>query len=164
MMCLEGIQRPIGISDHSNPSLSADQDSHVRRSVAGLHCVFRRIEDLNGVVYEPAHEFLIGAGERSLNVFYRAVTLSGSAASPRVRGSTPLKAPRGARTPACSIDTRVDVRRRRDESRRCRLRVCATGRLHHLSFGPAGPWSLPCGRGSVFSFVLYGPAGPLPYN
>jgi len=80
MMCLKGIQRPIGIGHHSNPSLSADQNGHFRRSVAGTHCVFRRIEDLNGVVDEPAHKSLIGTVEWSLNVFYlgrRTLTLQG---------------------------------------------------------------------------------------
>jgi len=37
--------------------------------VAGSHSIFRRIEDLNGVVDEPAHKILIGTGCRSLNVF-----------------------------------------------------------------------------------------------
>jgi hypothetical protein len=70
MMCLKGIQRPIRIGHHSNSPLGADQDGHFRRSVAGTHCVFRRIEDLNGVVDEPAHRILIGMEERSLKLFY----------------------------------------------------------------------------------------------
>jgi|HubBroStandDraft_5_1064220.scaffolds.fasta_scaffold133518_2 hypothetical protein len=88
MMCLEGVQRPIGISHHSDPSFSADQDGHVRRSVAGLHCVFRRIEDLNGVVDEPAHEFLIGTVKRTLNVFYGAAMYGRklSLAQPAIHG------------------------------------------------------------------------------
>ena len=35
MMCLERIQRPIRVGHHSNPSLSADQDGHFRRRIAG---------------------------------------------------------------------------------------------------------------------------------
>jgi hypothetical protein len=69
MMCLERIERPIGIGHHSNPSLSADQDGHFGRCVARSRRIFRRIEDLNGVVYESAHDFLIGTEQATLNVF-----------------------------------------------------------------------------------------------
>jgi len=37
--------------------------------VAGSDGIFRRIEDLNGVVYESAHDFLIGTEQTTLNVF-----------------------------------------------------------------------------------------------
>jgi hypothetical protein len=38
--------------------------------VAASHSIFRRIEDLDGVVYEAAHKTLIGTGARSLKLFY----------------------------------------------------------------------------------------------
>ena len=47
---LEGIQRPIGIGHHANPTLGGDENGHVRGSVAGLDSAFGGIQDLRGVV------------------------------------------------------------------------------------------------------------------
>ena len=72
MVCLERIQGPIGIGHHSDPSLSANQDGHLGRLVAGSGGIFRCIEDLRRVVHEPAHKILIGTLEASLKIFYPA--------------------------------------------------------------------------------------------
>jgi hypothetical protein len=60
-----------------------------------------------------------------------------------------LKTPRGARTLACCIETRLDVR-----PTPRRVSAQQTESLRHpgvfMTFGgPAGPWELPDGRGSA---------------
>ena len=47
---LEGVQRPIRIGHHANPSLGGDENGHVRGSVAGLDSALRGFQDLRGVV------------------------------------------------------------------------------------------------------------------
>ncbi len=56
---LQGFQWPVGIGHHANP-LRGHEDGHVRGSVAGLHNVFGGVENLDRVVYKPAHNSLIG--------------------------------------------------------------------------------------------------------
>jgi hypothetical protein len=49
-MGLQGIQRPIGIGQHVNPSLGGDENGHVRGSVAALDSALGSVQDLHGVV------------------------------------------------------------------------------------------------------------------
>jgi capsid protein len=82
VMRLERVQRPIRIGQHVNPSLGGDENGHVRGSVAGLDSAFSSIQDLHRVVYESAHNSLIEATSRCLNLFRALVLLTPLARDP----------------------------------------------------------------------------------
>ena len=75
MLRLERIERPIRIGHHVNPPFRGDEDGHVRGSVAGLGSAFSSIQNLHRVVYESAHNSLIEAANRRLNLFETLVPL-----------------------------------------------------------------------------------------
>lgn len=52
-----------------DPSLGRDENGHIRGSVTGFDSAFGSIQDLDRVVYEPAHNSLIAAWKAGLNLF-----------------------------------------------------------------------------------------------
>ena len=47
---LQGFQRPVGIGQHTNPTLGGDENGHVRGGVAGLDSAFSGFQDPRSVV------------------------------------------------------------------------------------------------------------------
>ena len=74
MVRLEGIERPIGIGHHANPSLGGDKNGHVRGSVAGLGQRFRQHPGSARRCLGIGSQFPYRGGGRCLKLF-RALVL-----------------------------------------------------------------------------------------
>ena len=63
----ERIEGPIGIADDANTPFGADQDGDFRWCVADPLASFGTLQNIEGVLHEPAHEILIAQVEEILN-------------------------------------------------------------------------------------------------
>lgn len=63
----ERIEGPVGVADDTNTAFGADQDGDFRWCVADSLASFGTLQNIEGVLHEPAHEILIAQVEEILN-------------------------------------------------------------------------------------------------
>jgi hypothetical protein len=67
MMERQRIERPIGISDHMDSAVLADDDGHFRAGLAARGRGLSGVQDLVGMLGKPAHMMLIGQNSKNLS-------------------------------------------------------------------------------------------------